>query len=92
MTMISKLTYKLQGLIIKHYVWKVCPDNPRSTCWVEFQVAIKTGYAYNSACRQDGSEILTAMSMFSGSSYPMRSTGMLYDQTGSGKFNKAASK
>jgi len=54
--------------------------------------ATKTGYAYISACRQDGSELLTAISMFSGSSYPMRSTGMLYDQTGSGKSNMAASK
>jgi len=33
-----------------------------------------------------------AIAMFSGSSYPMRSTGMLYDQTGSGKSNMAASK
>jgi len=30
--------------------------------------------------------------MFSGSSYPMRSTGMLYDQTGSGKSNMTTSK
>jgi len=54
--------------------------------------ATKTGYAYISACRQDGSEILTARSMFSGSRYPMRSTGMLYDQTESMKSNMAASK
>jgi len=53
-------------------------------------VATKTGYAYISACRQDGSEILTARSMFSQSSYTMRSTEMLYDQTGSGKSNMAA--
>jgi len=52
----------------------------------------KTGYAYISACRQDGNEILTAIFMFSGSSYPMSSTGMFYDQTGSGKSNMAASK
>jgi len=54
--------------------------------------ATKTGYAYISACRQDGSEILTAISMFSESSYPMRSTGMLHDQTGSEKSNMAACK
>jgi len=54
--------------------------------------AIKTGYTYISACRQDGSETLTAISMFSGSSYPMRSTGLLYDQTGSGESNIAISK
>jgi len=52
--------------------------------------ATKTGDAYISACRQDGSKILTAISMFSGSSYTMRSTGMLYDDTGSGKSNMAA--
>jgi len=55
-------------------------------------VATKTGYAYISACRQDGSEILTAISLFLGSSYTMRSTGMFYDQTGSEKFNMAACK
>jgi len=54
--------------------------------------ATKTGYAYISACRQDGSEILTAVSMFSGSSYTVRSTGMLYDQTRSGKSNVAVCK
>jgi len=54
--------------------------------------ATKNGYTYISACRQDGSEILTAVSMFSESSYLMRSTGMLYDQTESGKSNMAASK
>jgi len=54
--------------------------------------ATKTGYAYISACRQDGSGILTTISMFSGSSYPMRSTGMLYDQTGSEKSNMVACK
>jgi len=54
--------------------------------------ATKTGYAYISACRQDGSEMLTTISMFSGSSNTMRSTGMLYGQIGSGKSNMAACK
>jgi len=52
----------------------------------------KTGYDYISACKQDGSEILTAISMFSGSSYTMISTGMLHEETGSGKSNMAACK
>jgi len=34
----------------------------------------------------------TATPLFSGSSYPMRSTGMLYDPTGSVKSNMASSK
>jgi len=33
--------------------------------------ATKTGYDYISACRQDGSEIQTTISMISGSSYTM---------------------
>jgi len=41
---------------------------------------------------QDRNEISTASPMFSGSSYPTRSTVMLYDETGSGKFNMAACK
>jgi len=52
--------------------------------------ATKTEYTYISACKQDGSEILTAISIIS--SYSVRSTGMLYDQTGRGKYNMAASK
>jgi len=54
--------------------------------------ATKTGYAYISACRQDGREILTAISMFLGSRYAKRSTGMLYDVTGSGKSNMVTCK
>jgi len=42
-----------------------------------------------SACKN---EILTDKSMFSGSSYLMRLTGMLYDQTGSEKSSMAACK
>jgi len=54
--------------------------------------ATKTGYAYISTCRQDGSDILTAIFLFLGSSYTIRSTGMLYNQTGSGESNMAACK
>jgi len=54
--------------------------------------ATKTGYAYISACRQDGSKILTAIAMFSESSYTMKSTAKLYDGIGSGKSNMAACK
>jgi hypothetical protein len=47
---------------------------------------------YISAPRRDRKEISKATPMFSGSSYPMRLTGMLYDQTSSGKSKMAASK
>jgi len=38
----------------------------------------ETGSTHISACRRDRNEIPTAISMFSGSSYQTRSTGMLY--------------
>jgi len=42
--------------------------------------------------RRDRNEILTAIPICWGSSYPMRSTGILFVQTGNGKSNIAASK
>ena len=44
-----------------------------------------------SAPMKESNEISKATSMFMRSSYPMKSTGMLYDQTGSGKSKMAAS-
>jgi len=53
---------------------------------------LQTESIHSSDCRRDRNEIPTDISMFLGSSYPMRSTGMLYYQTGNGKSNMAASK
>jgi len=47
---------------------------------------------YISYPKQDMNDISTATLMFLGSSHPMRSIGMLYDGTESGKSNMAASK
>ena len=45
-----------------------------------------------SASRPDRDKISAATPLFSGSSYPMRLTGTLHDQTGSRKSNMAAAK
>ena len=53
---------------------------------------LRTGCTNNSTCRQHGNEISTAIPLFSGHSYSMGLVVMLIDQTGSGKFENAASK